>query len=295
MQLRYRAITEADFDACVEVLYEADDELSLRRGLPVGPHNPQALLRLFRHIAGVSPERGWLAEQGGRVVGFGSAIGYPGMTFLAFLFVRPDTQARGIGRELLERAMAGPSGRGVCIGSIQPISAALYAHYGMVPRVPMYIFARAARAGAAGASGGTRDANDDSDRRARRAGPRGDRVRAPHDHAWWSAGRRRLGLLPVTSWRLRLRPAGGSPRSGRRPPSRAAAAIRRPADADACTRRRLDAQRPRACCGDIRRTAHAGMRLDGPPSSTARPSSRIDHSATCQPASRCPEQIRPRA
>ena len=136
----YRPIETADMDALGEVFYEADDELNERRRLPKTPRNPMPLLRLFDHIVADSPQRGWLAESDGRVVGFSIAAQRADMTFLSFLFVRPDAQASGVGRALLERAMVNSEYRAVCIGSMQPISAALYAQYGMVPRVPLYMF-----------------------------------------------------------------------------------------------------------------------------------------------------------
>ena len=135
-----RPINVADLEACADVFYAADDELNARRGMPLSPRNRAALLRLFEHIVATSPQRAWLAERAGEVLGFGIAAQRGDMTFLSFLFVRPDAQARGIGRALLERAMAGGDYRAVCIGSMQPISAALYAAYGMVPRVPLYMF-----------------------------------------------------------------------------------------------------------------------------------------------------------
>ena len=136
----FRPIDQADLEACADVFYEADDELNARRGLPKTPRNRAPLMRLFGHIVSGSPQRGWLAERDGSVLGFGIAAQRADMTFLSFLFVRPDAQASGVGRALLERAMAGSEYRAVCIGAIQPISAALYAQYGMVPRVPMFTF-----------------------------------------------------------------------------------------------------------------------------------------------------------
>ena len=136
----FRPIDPADLEALGEVFYEADDDLNVRRGLPKTPRNPMPLLRLFDHIVQGSPHRGWLAERDGRALGFGIAAQRADMTFLSFLFVRPDAQANGLGRALLERAMANSDYRAVCIGAIQPISAALYAKYGMVPRVPMFMF-----------------------------------------------------------------------------------------------------------------------------------------------------------
>jgi GNAT superfamily N-acetyltransferase len=136
----FRPIETADMEELGEVFYEADDELNNRRGLPTTPRNPMPLLRLFDHIVRGSPQRGWLAERDGRVLGFGIAAQRADMTFLSFLFVRPEAQASGLGRALLERAMANSDYRAVCIGAIQPISAALYAQYGMVPRVPLFMF-----------------------------------------------------------------------------------------------------------------------------------------------------------
>ena len=136
----FRPIETADMDALGEVFYEADDELNVRRGLPKTPRNPMPLLRLFDYIVQDSPGRGWLAERDGRALGFGICAQRDDMTFLSFLFVRPDDQASGLGRALLERAMANSDYRAVCIFSAQPIAAALYAQYGMVPRVPLFMF-----------------------------------------------------------------------------------------------------------------------------------------------------------
>jgi hypothetical protein len=54
------------------------------------------------------------------------------------LFVDPLEQASGIGRELLHRTMADAAGRhlGTATDTAQPISNALYAREGIVPRMP---------------------------------------------------------------------------------------------------------------------------------------------------------------
>jgi len=56
------------------------------------------------------------------------------------IFVRTDAQTRGIGRALLEAVLPAPGEdvvRATCTDSAQPISNALYARYGIVPRVPV--------------------------------------------------------------------------------------------------------------------------------------------------------------
>lgn len=136
----YRLATVADLETCAQVLEVSDDALNASRNMPVFPRNRPALLKLLAYLLERNPRRTWLAEEPGRVVGFAQAAEYEDLTFLAFLFVLPDTQARGVGAKLMELAMAGADHRAVCINSIQPISTALYARDGMVPRVPIYIF-----------------------------------------------------------------------------------------------------------------------------------------------------------
>jgi GNAT superfamily N-acetyltransferase len=191
----YRQATVADLNACADVLYAADDELAARRGLPVSPRNREPLVRLFAHLLAGQPDRYWVAEHAGRVLGFGASVQYQDMTYLGFLFVEPELQAAGVGRELLERSMHDSRYRAVCIASYQPISAALYARYGMVPRIPIYMLTGSLR-------------------RALRPLPRGLDVRMiaaedadgldvaicgvsrPTDHAFWSTmGRVRYGLF----------------------------------------------------------------------------------------------------
>lgn len=134
----FRLIDPSDIEACAEVFYAADDDLMKKSGQPPTPRNRVALTRLFSHIRDTDPERAWLAERDSRVLGFAMSAQRGDLVFLAFLFIEPAEQARGLGRALLERSMAGATKTAVCIFSIQPISAALYAKYGMVPRVPIY-------------------------------------------------------------------------------------------------------------------------------------------------------------
>ncbi|MDL2334462.1 MAG: GNAT family N-acetyltransferase [Chloroflexota bacterium] len=136
--MNFRPVDPADIEACADVFYAADDELNTKRGLPVMPRNRVALTRMFSHIQATDPGRAWLAERDGRVLGFAMSAQREELVFLAFLFIEPEEQSRGLGRELLERSMANATKTAVCILSIQPISAALYAKYGMVPRVPIY-------------------------------------------------------------------------------------------------------------------------------------------------------------
>lgn len=92
------------------------------------------------------------------IVGFGSAIVRGGTWFLSMLFVLPHEQAQGLGRALLARTFPGgrlpargEAWRGVdgsgnsaprvlatATDAAQPISNALYARFGIVPRMPVF-------------------------------------------------------------------------------------------------------------------------------------------------------------
>lgn len=139
-----RPIREAEIPDCLDVFYAALDELHARVRQPPIPRNPDALGRVFAHLIATDPRCCWLAEERGRVIGFGMAHQRGNHWYLGFLFVRPDAQGRGVGRAILERCLPVEPDRGrmrlsVCLESIQPVSTALYAQYGMLPRVPEYV------------------------------------------------------------------------------------------------------------------------------------------------------------
>ena len=97
--------------------------------------------------------------------------------FLSMLFVRPGLQGAGLGRALLERvapADGEASFRATATDSAQPISNALYASAGIVPRIPLLnLIGLPQRSDAFGAlpSGIIPTAFDGPRRRAGRRGP----------------------------------------------------------------------------------------------------------------------------
>ncbi len=157
MTLAFRRITPADVPACAEVVYEALEELSERLRQPPTPRNPAALRRLLEHLLATDPALAWLAHRrdtrarDGAVVGMGLAVQRDRFWFLSFLFVVPEMQGRGLGRELLGRCLAAPAGAppaavrdaegpimATCVDALQPVSTGLYASQGIVPRVPLF-------------------------------------------------------------------------------------------------------------------------------------------------------------
>lgn len=159
----FRPAREPDLDACARLHKAAVDDYQARLAQPPMPEDLGPIRRLLAHLLATDPDRFWVAtfraEGGGeQLVGFASATVREGLWFLAMLFVRPGIQAAGLGQALMDRAQAGrdvdpggaavpgpddPLGSGIhtwgmCTDAAQPISNALYARRGMVPRIPAW-------------------------------------------------------------------------------------------------------------------------------------------------------------
>jgi GNAT superfamily N-acetyltransferase len=144
--LTFRLANEADLPDCGRLHRIAIDDYTMRMGFPPSPPENPGLLRLHAHTLATDPPRFQVAERAGRdgsvtVVAFGSAVERGPFWFLSMLFVDPAEQARGLGRELLQRILPPEAARAgmqlaTCTDSAQPISNGLYATFGMVPRMP---------------------------------------------------------------------------------------------------------------------------------------------------------------
>ncbi len=157
-ELAFRSGRDDDLDGCIETWRQATEDYLVRLGQPRLPDDVAPLRRLLAHTLSSDPDRFWVAVEDGGIAGFSSATVREGLWFLAMLFVRPDLQGRGVGAALLDRAQAGrdvdPGGPaipgpddgfdtgihtwGMSTDSVQPISNALYARRGMVPRIPAW-------------------------------------------------------------------------------------------------------------------------------------------------------------
>jgi GNAT superfamily N-acetyltransferase len=137
----FRPATDADIASQHAVFCRAEGSLRLRHGFswvdpPLAWFAPMA-----EHLLSSDPDRCFVAEADGQVVGFSAAFVRDGVWFLAALFIDPDHQGGGIGRRLFELAAGdGPSRRITITDAIQPVSNAMYARYGLVPTTPMLLF-----------------------------------------------------------------------------------------------------------------------------------------------------------
>ncbi len=145
--LSYRPARPDELGACAEIWRDGINDYIRRLNQPEVPADTASLLRLYgplqstdpdRFVVGTAPHPG--SDGGERIVAFASAVLRERLWFLSMLFVLPEAQAAGVGRALLEQ-VAPPHDptivRATATDSAQPISNALYASLGIVPRVPL--------------------------------------------------------------------------------------------------------------------------------------------------------------
>ena len=104
-------------------------------GLPANTMTEADHLRLqdrMRHFLSTDPDGSWVAEEGGVIVGLAQSFVREGYWVLSMLATAPDSQRRGVGRELLHLAMgnADSAGPGSIQASRDPGAMALYTSAG---------------------------------------------------------------------------------------------------------------------------------------------------------------------
>jgi GNAT superfamily N-acetyltransferase len=147
--ISYRPVRPDELAACIGVWRDSINDYMRRLNQPDLQADSAPLMRLYAHLHTTDPERFVVATQpddadGGveRIVGFAAAALRERLWFLSMCFVLPEVQAGGVGRALLDQVGPGPRRgadmvRATATDSLQPISNALYASVGIVPRVPL--------------------------------------------------------------------------------------------------------------------------------------------------------------
>jgi len=142
--LTYRPVRPDEIEACAGIWRAAINDYIVRLGQDEIPPELNPIIRLFTHLQGTDPERFIAATRTTRdnaedLVGFALAILRERLWYLSMLFVLPELQGAGIGRQLLARVLPEDGGiaRATATDSAQPISNALYSTYGITPRMPL--------------------------------------------------------------------------------------------------------------------------------------------------------------
>ncbi|MFL5673841.1 MAG: GNAT family N-acetyltransferase [Chloroflexota bacterium] len=140
--LTIRPATPDDLATCAAIWRTSINDYTRRLGQVDVPNELGPITRLYTHLQATDPDTFIVAEQPGEspeILAFSAAARRGRLWYLSMLFVLPAYQGSGLGRELLERILPGDGEmiRAVATDSAQPISNALYARYGMVPRIPL--------------------------------------------------------------------------------------------------------------------------------------------------------------
>jgi GNAT superfamily N-acetyltransferase len=159
-QLTYRPARADEIEACAGIWRTSINDYTIHLGQGEIPPEMNPIIRLFTHLRATDPERFVVATvsdapvasvqlaapaaepadpPADRVVAFASAVSRERIWYLSMLFVLPELQGAGVGRQLLARVLPEDpdAARATATDSAQPISNALYASYGIVPRMPL--------------------------------------------------------------------------------------------------------------------------------------------------------------
>jgi GNAT superfamily N-acetyltransferase len=153
-----RPLVEEDVVAALDVWFGAFDEMRARFHLPPIPRDAQGDARFgarMYHFLRTDPGGGWVSHDGGRVTGLAVALRRGRLWVLSMLAVEPTTQDRGVGRLLLERALAygDHDGPGIILASRDPKAVRRYALAGFSVRPAVTAWGPVRRAGLAAAAG----------------------------------------------------------------------------------------------------------------------------------------------
>jgi len=143
MPVMYRPAREQELDKAEELVVRSINELTQRHGFGKMASLRPAHFQTFSLRD--DPGGLWVAEDDGEILGFTFSWVCDDLWFLAELFVAPGQQGRGIGNELLTRALAHAEKHKVAHKALitfafNTVSQGLYIRHGLFPRLPLYFF-----------------------------------------------------------------------------------------------------------------------------------------------------------
>ena len=137
-----RKVRPDDLEEAWRVHVASSNDLAVRRGRSAARPSDAPVASDARAGLASDPDGYFCAVEEGRIRGMVSALVRGGVWYLSMFFVLPGDQGRGLGRALLERALAYGEARGTKIrctwATLDPRAQARYVLAGMAPRWPIY-------------------------------------------------------------------------------------------------------------------------------------------------------------
>jgi GNAT superfamily N-acetyltransferase len=141
-ELQIRKVRPDDLTEVWRVHVAASNDLMVRRGRPAARPADAPVASDARAGLASDPDGYFCAVEEGRIRGMVSALVRGRVWYLSMFFVLPGDQGRGLGRAMLERALAYGEARGAEIrctwATLDPRAQARYVMAGMAPRWPIY-------------------------------------------------------------------------------------------------------------------------------------------------------------
>ncbi|WP_349957352.1 GNAT family N-acetyltransferase [Rhizobium sp. ZPR3] len=143
MPLVYRPARADDLAATDALVVASINDLTVRHGFgPMATASPPNF-QLFSLKD--DPDGLWVADDGGKILGFAWSWVCGNVWFLAQLFVDPARQDQGIGNELLARTVeharkSGAVHKALITFTFNRVSQGLYMRHGLFPKMPIYFF-----------------------------------------------------------------------------------------------------------------------------------------------------------
>lgn len=134
--ISYRRCRPGDLTGTVRLFVRSFNDLRLKCGMKPLPFRVDRVPGLVRHLFDTNRETFYIAWRGKRLVGMGCAVVRGGQWYLAWLFVDPRYQDRGIGRGLLEKVWRDRPGMSHALATMtyNQQAVGLYSRFGMDPR-----------------------------------------------------------------------------------------------------------------------------------------------------------------
>ncbi|MBN1826904.1 MAG: GNAT family N-acetyltransferase [Candidatus Eisenbacteria bacterium] len=136
VEIRYRKCRKKDLLAATRLILSTANDLRVRTGKEVMLSRVTGPSPLIRHVFETDPDKMVCAWAGSRLVGFAGALQRGRQWYLAWLFVHPRYQDRGVGGRLLRKVWRDGPGMVHSLGTFtyNMQAVGLYSSFGMIPK-----------------------------------------------------------------------------------------------------------------------------------------------------------------
>jgi ribosomal protein S18 acetylase RimI-like enzyme len=133
--INYRKCRKKDLLPAVKLIGTSLNHLRIQTGKKPWRRRLKKTPPWFKHLLCTDPETFYCARQGDKLIGFAGAVIRGKQWYLAYLFVHPRYQDKGIGKRLLEKIWRRQKGmsHSLCTFAFNVQAVGIYSKFGMAP------------------------------------------------------------------------------------------------------------------------------------------------------------------